>query len=207
MNKLKIPWDVEEMTKKYLIDKGGICGQACIAIIEQSTISEVMQTWESLGLEFKGWSGWNQLKKYLRERGFCVVQKNNLKSYKPEFYYIARVQWIGDGKNIEKPFYGWGHWSEASAHTHFIAILHNKWLFCNEDGLLKISDLRPYLKHYNAVITSHMEIKKKMENEHDEMEHGTPTIDEESLRVYGKRKGWGKKIIDRYIADVRCGLV
>ncbi len=159
MIKPEIPQDVEMMTEKYMIDKGGICGQACLAMIEQSTISEVMKNWNELGLEFKGWSGWNQLKDYLKKRGFTVTQRNQLKSYNKDCYYIARIQFIGD-KNINKhpPFYGWGHWSLASAHTHFITIIHNEWFFCNEDGLFTIDHLQPYLEHCDAIITSHMEI-------------------------------------------------
>lgn len=160
MTEPKIPSDVKEMTQKYLIDKGGICGQACLAVIERLTISEVMDNWKSLGIEFKGWSGWNQLKDYLKLRGFTVTQKNNLLEYKPDCYYIARIQWLGKGKNKEKPFYGWRHWTEASAHTHFITIIKNKWFFCNEDGLFEIEVLKHYLKIYGAVITSHMEIIK-----------------------------------------------
>jgi hypothetical protein len=157
-----IPQDVQEMTEKYKIDKGGICGQACLAMIEQSTIKEVIDNWHNQGLVFKGWSGWNQLKEYLKNRGYKIIQRNKLESYNEESYYIARVQLIGEGPNREKPFYGWGHWSEASAHTHFITIIKNTWFFCNEDGLFDISDLQAYLKHYDGIITSHMEVFKGM---------------------------------------------
>ena len=50
---IQIPKDVKEMTEKYKIDKGGICGQSCLAVIEGTTIQEVMDNWKVLGLEFK----------------------------------------------------------------------------------------------------------------------------------------------------------
>lgn len=153
-----IPQDIKQMTEQYKIDKGGICGQACLAMIEQSTIKEVLNNWHSQGLIFKGWSGWNQLKDYLKNRGYKVMQRNKLERYNKGSYYIARVQWLGEGKIKEKPFYGYNHWSEASAHTHFITIIDNEFFFCNEDGLFDISDLNNYLKHYDALITSHMEV-------------------------------------------------
>ena len=158
---IKIPTDNEEMTKHYAKNPGeGCCGQAAIAIIEGLTIQEVMNNWESFGLDFKGWSGWKQIKDYLKERGYVVTQKNNLKEYEPCYSYIARVQWLGQGEKKEKPFYGHGHWSKATAHTHFIAILQNKYFFCNETGLSRIKHLSDYLINNQGVITSHMEIIK-----------------------------------------------
>jgi len=155
-----IPKDNEEMTEKYMIDKGGICGQACLAVIEESSIQSVLRLWEAFGLEWRGWSGWKQLKDYLEKRGYYVKLKrmSNLGTFHSNYYYILRVQWIGKGEDKEKPFYGWGHWSEASAHTHFI-IIHKAKFFCNEDGWFDIRDLDKYLND-EAVITSAMEIKK-----------------------------------------------
>ena len=72
---MKIPSDTKLMTEKYLIDKGGICGQACLAMIEGSSIQEVLKNWKEIGLEFKGWSGWKQLREYLEKRNFVVKQK------------------------------------------------------------------------------------------------------------------------------------
>ena len=68
-----------------------------------------------------------------------------------------RVQWFGEKEDKEKPYYGWGHWSEASAHTHFIVVENNKKFFCNEDGWFDISELKGYLNN-EATITSAMEI-------------------------------------------------
>jgi len=69
---MKIPTDVKEMTDKFKIDKGGICGQACLAVVEGITIREVMFNWVSMKMEFKGWSGWKQLKEYLENQSYEV---------------------------------------------------------------------------------------------------------------------------------------
>ena len=37
---IQIPQDTKQMTEKYLIDKGGICGQACLAVIENTNNTE-----------------------------------------------------------------------------------------------------------------------------------------------------------------------
>jgi len=158
MNDFKTPEDNELMTEKYKIEKGGICGQSCLAIIEKSSIQEVMDNWRKLDMEFKGWSGWRQLSSYLKNRGFSVKQKNKLDFFSPNCFYIARVQWKGEGEKKEKPFYGWGHWSEASAYTHFIVIVKNQQFFCNETGWDSISNLQSYLQENNGLITSYLEV-------------------------------------------------
>ena len=161
---MQIPQDVEKMTEKYLIDKGGICGQACLAVIEESTIQEVLKNWGYLGMAFKGWSGWKQLREYLEKRGHNVklLNKNQWGEFDKGDFVICRVQWIGEKENKEKPFYGWGHWTEASAHTHFI-VIHQNQFFCNEDGLFEIKDLEEYLN--GAKITSMMKCRKTARNE------------------------------------------
>ena len=152
-----IPSDVKEMTEKYLIDKGGICGQSCLAVIEKSSINNVLENWIDMGLEWKGWSGWKQLRKYLENRNYKVKQVREINS--ESLFYIARVQWIGEGEKKEKPFYGWGHWTEASAHTHFIVIDNkNKCFFCNEDGWFNLKELKNYLDTANGLITSYLKI-------------------------------------------------
>jgi len=169
-NKYYIPEDVEEMTEKYKIDKGGICGQACLSVIEEVSIEDVLDNWSGLNMEFKGWSGWKQLKDYLEARNHNVKLKrmNNLGMFNPNYYYILRVQWMGDGEKKEKPFYGYNHWSEASAHTHFI-VVHQGKFFCNEDGWFDISELEDYLSdkkveggiQLGGVITSAMRVIKR----------------------------------------------
>ena len=158
------PEDNEEMTEKHKIEKGGVCGQACLSVIERKPIQEVMHLWSELGLEWKGWSGWKQLKEYLEKRNHEVKLKrmSNLGTFHSNCFYILRIQWIGEKEDKEKPFYGWGHWSEASAHTHFIVVENNRKFFCNDDGCwININELDKYLKHYNGVITSAMEVKSK----------------------------------------------
>ncbi len=156
---MQVPIDVKKMTERYLIDKGGICGQSCLAVIEGITIQEVLNNWEKLGMEFKGYSGWKQLREYLEKREYNVklLNKNQWGEFDKEDFIICRIQWIGEKENKEKPFYGWGHWTEASAHTHFI-VIHQNYFFCNEDGLFEIKDLEEYLN--GAKITSMMKCRK-----------------------------------------------
>jgi hypothetical protein len=156
---MKIPIDNQEMTEKFKIDKGGICGQACLAVIEECSIQQVLDNWANMKLQFKGWSGWKQLKSYLENRGFKVkqIRMKEFKIAKTDVYYIFRVQWLGEGKIQEKPFYGYNHWSEASAYTHFI-LLHNGQVFCNETGIFDYHELSNYLD--NAVLTSAFEVSK-----------------------------------------------
>lgn len=157
---LFIPKDVEEMTEKHSIDKGGICGQSCLAVIEKQSVSKVLGDWIAMGLEWRGWSGWRQLANYLKNKGFNVKQVRNTDDKNAS--YIARIQWLGNKENKEKPFYGWGHWSEASAHTHFIVIQGSNF-FCNEEeDWLPINDeeysLEGYLEYNGGIITSYLKI-------------------------------------------------
>jgi len=162
---IQIPSDCREMTEGMRIAKGGICGQSCLAVIEKSSIEDVLKNWEKVGLDFKGYTGWKQLREYLEKRDYEVKQKRakDLR-FIFEKFYILRIQWIGEGKKKEKPFYGHGHWAEASAYTHFIIVKGNEF-FCNEYGLFKITELENYLSNYNAVITSAMEINYALESQ------------------------------------------
>ena len=157
---MEIPKDNQIMTEKFKIDKGGICGQSCLAVIENIKVHDVLNNWEKMGLKFKGYSGWKQLRNYLEKRGFDVKLKrmNNLGTFNFNKFYLLRVQWLGEGEKQEKPFYGWGHWTEASSYTHFI-IIHRGKVFCNETGIFDYHELKKYLE--NAVITFAMEIQKK----------------------------------------------
>lgn len=152
------PIDCELMTKKYLIDKGGICGQSCLAVIEGIPIQNILDNWKKMGIEFKGYSGWRQLREYLEKRGYKVklLRKDSWGDFNKEDFVICRVQWIGEGDKKDKPFYGWCYWIEASAHTHFI-VCHNNQFFCNETGIF--TDLENYL-NTEGIITSLMRITK-----------------------------------------------
>lgn len=155
-----IPIDNKEMTEKYGKETGGICGQACLAVIEHGTIKGVLEDWKWIVGPFKGWTGWYEMKKYLVKKGFTVKHPKEIT--KPEHFHIARVQWLGDeNKNLEKPFYGWPHWTVASSHTHFILIKDGEF-FCNDDACWrKVELLKEYLGAFCGVITSYMEIWKE----------------------------------------------
>lgn len=155
------PPDNFEMTEKYKIKCGGLCGQACLAVITRNSIQLVLDNWKFQGLKFKGWSGWKQLRQYLEKQNYEVKQINGTLDYDSSKFYIARVQWLGDGEKKENPFYGWGHWSEASAHTHFVVIENFKF-FCNETGWGDfLVGLKDYLKANRGVVTSYMEISRR----------------------------------------------
>jgi hypothetical protein len=159
---MQIPYDCELMTEKYKIDKGGCCGQSCLAVIENISIQEVFDNWDKLGIEFKGYSGWKQLREYLEKKGFFVKQlKTNFKGFfNMDIYFIARVQWFGEGEKKEKPFYGWGHWSQASAYTHFV-LIHDDKFFCNETGIDNYDNFKNYLKENNGIVTSYLMVSKE----------------------------------------------
>ncbi|MFC1590972.1 hypothetical protein ACFL43_00445 [Thermodesulfobacteriota bacterium] len=154
------PPDNEELLKKYEAEEKGICGQACLAVITRNNIQSVLDQWKLQIGEIKGWAGWRQLRQYLEARGFNVKQINLLNGYNPKKSYIARVQWIGEGKKIDKPFYGWGHWTEATAHTHFVVVENFKF-FCNATGWDNFPNgLQEYLKLNKGQVTSYLEISK-----------------------------------------------
>lgn len=153
-----VPPDNTQMTEKYKIECGGICGMACLAVITRDSIQSVIENWGLIGLEFKGWTTYRQLRHYLQSKGFSVRQIQGTMFYNPRRFYIARVQWLGDGENKERPLFGWKHWAEATAHTHFIVIEDFRF-FCNETGWDKFpKGLKEYLKWNDGVITSYLEI-------------------------------------------------
>jgi len=155
------PPDNEEQTIYHLTQNQGICGQACLAVITRNTIQAVLDMWKYQGMEFKGWSGWKQLRQYLETLGFKVKQINGTMHYDSKKLYIARIQWLGEGEKQEKPFYGWGHWSEATSYTHFI-VIENFHFFCNETGWNDFpTGFKLYLEQNKGIVTSYMEITSK----------------------------------------------
>ncbi len=161
---MKIPIDNKIATEYYLQDNGGICGQSCLAVIEKRSISDILKDWNKYFGVFRGWSKWKELKQFLENKNYQVklLRKDSWGNFNKEDFIICRIQWLGN--NIEKmgkPFYGYGHWTEASAHTHFIVLNNNKF-FCNEMGIFE--DLENYLDgkgiSQSGVITSMMRIKK-----------------------------------------------
>lgn len=156
---MEIPKDNQKMTEEYSIDKGGICGQSCLAVLMEKNVSEVLEDWKKY-FEFKGYTPQRDMISYLKQKGYKVKYKKKMGDRNA--IYIARVQWIGEGEKKGKPFYGWGHWSEASAHTHHLVLSYSEGrFFCNEENVfIPIMELESYLKHHNGVITSFLEILK-----------------------------------------------
>lgn len=156
---MRIPIDNEEAKEQY---DNMCCGQACLSVIQEIPISSVMCQWKFLFNSFYGFSKWRDLRKYLEVQEYKVkqIRWNKLEIVNPESYYILRVQFLGDNLDkLEKPFYGWSWWTEATANTHFI-VLHKGKVFCNSDGIFNYDKLSEYLGD-NALITSAMEIKKE----------------------------------------------
>ena len=122
------------------------CGQACLAVIENKDMKEVLGNWKN-DFGWYGFSKWKDLRKYLQDRDYCVkqIRWNKLEVVNPNSFYILRVQYLGDNlEKIDKPFYGWSWWTEASANTHFI-VLHNSKIFCNSEGIFDYDKLSDYL--------------------------------------------------------------
>ena len=153
---MKIPIDNESAKEKY---DDMCCGQACLSVIQDMPISAIMSQWELLFDSFYGFSKWKDLRKYLEVNDYKVkqIRWNKLEIVNPNSFYILRVQWLGDNlEKIDKPFYGWSWWTEASANTHFI-VLHNSKVFCNSDGIFDYDKLSDYLGD-RGLITSALEI-------------------------------------------------
>jgi hypothetical protein len=155
------PPDCAEETKRCLTDNGGCCGQACLAVVQRLSIAEVFRRWELHGFEWKGHSPNTQIREYLEKEGYTIklITKKHKTNFKAPFYFL-RVQWIGDGEKKGAPFYGWNHWSIASANTHFL-LKEGERIFCNENGWMPASHLESYLKDNKpeGIVTSLYEIK------------------------------------------------
>lgn len=154
-----IPSDNDQLTKRFEAEGKGICGISCLAIIEKREVKNTLKDFD-LMFGFKGYANVKELKEYLKRKGY-IVKSINKKGYKDfsKGCYIARIQWLGDGLKQDQPFYGWGHWSEASAHTHFIVIKEGIF-FCNgENRWYTIPNLNKYLEESKGILTSYLEVK------------------------------------------------
>jgi len=161
-----IPDDCIFKTRKDVDENGqlmGTCAQAAIAYITGRSVSEVLSIWKNkYHLRFENWSNWRDIRKYLENEGYQVRYRKHsfcpLDTFVP-YTLIARIQWIGEGDNKDKPFYGYSHWSEAARHTHFIAI-QGSYFFSDYEGERPIKDLAFYLLESDGVITSLMQVSK-----------------------------------------------
>lgn len=159
---MKIPIDNEQAKEQY---DDMCCGQACLSVIEDMPISAIMSQWNFLFGSFYGFSKWKDLRRFLEVQEYKVkqVRWDKMEIVNQEHYYILRVQYLGSNlEKLDKPFYGWSWWTEASANTHFI-VLHKGKVFCNADGIFDYDKLSEYLGD-NALITSAMEITPKSRN-------------------------------------------
>lgn len=156
-----IPSDNQELTQKYLGEGKGIYGISCLAIIEKRKVNAILNEFEEK-FGFKGYANVKQLRKYLESKGYEVKFVNRNGWWKPAKggIYIARIQWLGEGKKKKQPFYGWGHWTEATSHTHFI-LIDNLKFFCNEANVWQELDTLPnYLKEAKGIMTSFLEVNR-----------------------------------------------
>jgi len=162
---LYTPNDVKQMLERYHVKDGdGPCGPACLAVIERRDIGAVLEDWRTFFGEYRGWALWKELRQYLERKGWKVKQCR-FKGFidpTPERFVICRVQWEGPNTDKNK-FYGWGHWAEASSHTHFIVVQDHD-VFCSESGWFCLSKLNDYLDgkpgQAKGQVTSYMEIHK-----------------------------------------------
>ena len=164
------PHDCKDMTDLYICENGGCCGQACIAVAQRITIAEVFKRWKMHRIEWKGHTTIKQFREYMDKEGFVtrLITKKNKSNMKAPFYFI-RIQWIGEGENKEKPFYGWNHWTTASANTHFVLMDGYLKFFCNENGWFNSMDEYLEDNEPKGVITSMYEIKYKKLSDSDKV--------------------------------------
>lgn len=161
-----IPNDYKEQTEIHL-EKGGCCGQCCLAVIQRIKVKDVFDRWRLHDLEWKGYTSVKQLREYLSKEGYKakLISTKNKTDFKAPFY-ILRIQWLGSGKKQEKPFYGYDSWYEASANTHFI-VKEGDNFFCNGSGWFNQID--SYLTtETKGIVTSMYEIYVGGENARDE---------------------------------------
>lgn len=152
------PPDGEEQTKLHLKEKGGCCGQACIAVVQRLPIKEVFERWQRHNLEWKGHTTIKQFREYMDKEGYDtkLITTKNGTNWKAPFYFI-RIQWLGEGDKKEKPFYGHPHWTIASAYTHFVLREGNRF-FCNENGWFDAIDQYLECEEPKGTVTSVYEI-------------------------------------------------
>ncbi len=156
---MKIPLDNETAREKH---NDMCCGLACLSVIEEINIEKVLKNWKEMGMKFEGYCRYTHLKDYLKIKDYDVkqIRWNKLEIVNPNSFYILRVQWLGNNlEKIEKPFYGWSFWNEASANTHFI-VLHKSKVFCNSEGIFDYDKLSDYLGD-DGLITSALEISSQ----------------------------------------------
>lgn len=136
------PKDNEEARHKY---NDMCCGQSVLAVIENISVEKAMQNWINLLGEWKGYSPFRDMRKYLESRGYLTKRvKVNKVFFEDNKFYICRVQWIGKGEKRDKPYYGWEHWRIAIQNTHYI-LIHNNNVFCNSAGIFGYNRIADYL--------------------------------------------------------------
>lgn len=144
------PKDNKELREQYEPD-GGVCGPACIAVMQHMTVAEVIEKWP---VPYPGHSQVRHLKEAARRCGLKLKQRGAGKSDDvPADYAIARVQWLGPHQS---EWHGWTSFWEATCNTHFI-VMQGKKVWCNSDGWFDRSRLPKYLE--DGYITSYMEVE------------------------------------------------
>ncbi len=153
MKELLVPADNERYRKLYESTGRGVCGPAVMAVLLRKNIVSILAKLP----DYKGYMPLRELQKHLLSvYGIKTKWKNNhkKKSFPSlEKRAIARVQWVGK----EGKYHGYKYFTEASRHTHFILIDHDRY-FCNNGEWSEMRWLPEYLEA--GYITSYLEIIK-----------------------------------------------
>lgn len=160
--KLYTPPDNEELARIYEAKGGGVCGAACIAVLEQVPVQSILDRWIGKNSAyFRGFSPIADMKSTLTTFGYTYkyVRAHKSKTFPlpKRNAAILRIQWLQpDGTEY--------YWAAAGAHTHYILIQRINdewWIYCNGNGWFNILD--PFAKYYltnKGYVSSYLELSK-----------------------------------------------
>jgi hypothetical protein len=143
------PKDHLELAHSWEARQLGTCAPACIAVIHQSSVQDIVDRWEG----YLGYANLEDLENQLelvygietrRMRG----NKSKSLTLPPGVQRaIARIQW----ENPDSPDGKWGHWVEAQRRTHFLVLERQGFVtnvFCNGHGWFNNLKNKDFYAHY-----------------------------------------------------------
>ena len=150
-----VPPDNQEMASKYE-EVGGTCGPSAIAVLERTTVEQVISKWRGVGPQaFRGFAPIREIKETLSALGYHFLYKKGHKAREwPKSMTntaIVRIQWLKeDGTEY--------YWKAAGAHTHYVLMQRINgewWVFCNDALWFKASD---YSVGPQGYVSSYLEL-------------------------------------------------
>lgn len=156
------PIDNEKYRALYESQSMGVCGLSVLAVLKETTITDILEIWEKEIGEYPGFSTMKNMRKMLTILGYKTKLKSGKKAtgfiYYPGKRHILRIQWEGteDGK-----FHGYSNWHDATCNTHWILVDEDS-VYCNAHGWFSLNWLVEYLEGDSAqkrgYITSYLEV-------------------------------------------------